>query len=681
MTEPPDARGPLLPEVFTEERPTRRGGFLRAIVGLLTVVGVGLLALPWVLSHTSLADRVAAGVAAELPDGTTVGRPVLSWIQPAGVRNVGYARSGVSVHAEQVLLDRPFWTYLWERQPPARVSLANVDVRFDLDEFGQDDPAPSAANPDQQNGEADAPSAIAELPSINIERLKVTVTGSTLVRPVAATFDSFSIQPKNGELIAAGTGRLSAEPTVSHSQPSEIGKAFIAATLGETAELAAVEVDAEDLDGAALSSLFGDSPLLAGTVDCKVELDFAEDGSAARVGLRSDDLAIAVTENPIRLSELRSIAEVTVDADGSLIQIGTAKFASGELTGQLRGTWPLATAEPAMDDVDRVAEGSVLEVETKPAIVGELSVREELLQALGLSASISVPVVHLKNLRCEPDDAETARLRGRVHWPSAAGYGLVSRDGFADCEATPSSLQLNMTQGPVATGFVRGRYEIDWTGTPTLRFAGGPMLENVVLTEALCRDWLKYVSPAVANGTEVSGQASLAMAPFTMPLDGRPAACEGTLTIAQAQLRPGPLLRSVGDRVQLVRSLLRDEPNATPQRRLPENFVQVPPQAVRFVGDASGVRHDRFLLAIGPLGVSTEAFVGYDERLAGRLTVIPPRRDNPERPVLAQLANQPLSFEIGGTIAKPQLKQGAVRDMGRELLRGTTRGLLQQLLD
>ena len=669
--------GPVLPEAMTDSPeddgaeaaavPMDAGSTekrlppaVRGVIGVAVLVAGGLAALPWAVSQTSIGDRVAAAVASKLPPGTTVGRPSLSWLRPAGVLNVGYSEPGLSVAVDRVSVDRPFWNYITKPAIPKRIAASGVQVRIDLDTYGS---GPTDPESDQSANKGEDKQSLPELPDLTVEDAVVELQGGGLAAPVtlripAATISAIGDHYDFASRIEVWSG-LATELVTETSTAA--GTIDVAGTLATDRSLA-VDLKSTALDCKSLQAAVGFA-LPTGPTAFELDLQQTDNLITGRFGMTAPRLTCEVAESgdPVTLQTVKSIVRFTADTESKFVNLEQIRLQSDQLSASAVGQWDwLADADPLRDR----------ELDANVNVAGPL------LHTLGLPTDFVLPQAQLKDVVIREADSELLAT-GQLTWPSLTAYGLNSRDGRVAWTATADRGTVMMTHAPVGTGFVRGRYDIDWSAEPRLQFAGGPMLERIVLTERLCRDWIRYVSPALANGTEVDGQFSLAMAPFTMPLDGRPESFEGALQIERASLRPGPLLSNLAGRVRAVRLATGRDGD----RRLPQELIQVPPQTVRFVGDARGVRHNRFELRMKNVGIATEAAVGYDQSLAGRLTIQPPPNVGTDRTVLQGLAAGPLTFAIGGTVSKPQLQRGAVRDVGRQLLQNGGQQLIQRLLD
>lgn len=79
--------------------------------------------------------------------------------------------------------------------------------------------------------------------------------------------------------------------------------------------------------------------------------------------------------------------------------------------------------------------------------------------------------------------------------------------------------------------------------TSRLKLGSGSRVENVQLTPELCRHWLGYVTPLMADAANVDGKLSIRMERFFWDLNApQNSDVAGLLTIHQATATPGSSL-------------------------------------------------------------------------------------------------------------------------------------------
>jgi hypothetical protein len=207
------------------------------------------------------------------------------------------------------------------------------------------------------------------------------------------------------------------------------------------------------------------------------------------------------------------------------------------------------------------------------------------------------------------------------------------------------------------------------------------ILEQVQITPEMCRGWMKYAAPLLADATEAKGKFSVAIQETSIPL-ADPTATEsvGVLQIHTAQIGPGPLGRQLVSIAKQVEALVKKQPfsQAAP---IDQVWVDLPEQQVNVQLHAGRVYHERMEFLIGDVQLSTQGSVGLDQSL--QLVVEAPIREEwiARDPSLTVLRGQTLKIPVRGSVSQPQVDAGALGDSARQLLGGAAQSALQGQLD
>ncbi|MEC7501455.1 MAG: hypothetical protein VX970_06975 [Planctomycetota bacterium] len=240
-------------------------------------------------------------------------------------------------------------------------------------------------------------------------------------------------------------------------------------------------------------------------------------------------------------------------------------------------------------------------------------------------------------------------------------------------------------------GIIRGtRIDIPFGGgqlqmVPFVRFDSGPavlllsqdtILSRAMITEALCRDWLQYLAPVLADATRTEGQFSIRLTRSVVPVEAPEAATlEGTLTIHEAQIRPGPVTEQIATIAAQVDAIINRRP--TPN----DPVLKIDPQEVPFRMVAGRIEHHQFEIEIGDVVVRTSGSVGLDQTL-DLVAEIPILQKWVDRdPILRGLAGQTLKLPIRGTVQNPKIDPKAIGKLSKQMLQGTANGFLNDAID
>lgn len=647
-----------------DAKPSRRkpgfvGRWMRRLF-FLCLVAVGLLAaLPWILTQTSIGDAALAEVSRRLPAGSNVGGLSLSWAKPVGVHDVAFQDGeGIEVNVREVTTGQSMLWMLMSRQPPEALTLRGIEATIDLD-------ARALAASKSVSDTSDSTPRSFDLPKIALEDATIRITNGPFRSPFIVRLESMAISPSAAKTFEIdGAGQLLA------TSPSEGGPFRITGEITPEDQVIRCGLTADGIDISRILELLQSPPFRAsGRLDTQLLVSRDGEGKPwlVKSSLHAPALvvqALSADSSPVRINELAVSAGGQYEPDSGDFVVSPFAVES-DLT---RGEWTI--------------RGNATE-----QLQASLNGRLELLGPAVALADLPNEV-QLSSVRFEPLSAslegEAVALSGSIHWPECSAFGLRSNNGQVDYQLTPSTLDVSLANVPVGSGRAVGEYRIDLTSTPPrLEFAGGPVLQQIALTEQLCRDWLKYVSPTLANATDVRGQFGLSLNPLNTPIaDGQLPDVSGQLLISSGSLQPGPLGRDIIGSIGSIGTLAGSD---AIRSRIGESnnleLMRLPPQQVDFAVQRNIVQHRGFTLVSGNVTLQTAGVVNLDDRIdiTARLTVNADAiRD---KPILAGAFMQPVDIPIGGTINSPKIDRSAFKNFGRDAAAGAVGGLLQKLLD
>lgn len=252
-----------------------------------------------------------------------------------------------------------------------------------------------------------------------------------------------------------------------------------------------------------------------------------------------------------------------------------------------------------------------------------------------------------------------------IGWESAQLMGLP---------IGPTEIAATFTGGsgsiqPIDLTVAEGRVHL----APQFRFQPGPaiitlppgrVLDQVRLSPELCRDSLKFVTPMLADATQIDGRFSLDLTEAAWPLGNTGAGTSsGSLLIHGAQVKPGPLAVQLMTTVEQIRAVVQKR---APREEVADRAVmELPEQSVQFRQADQRVAHDRFLMRFRDVEIQTRGSVGIDESL-NLIASIPIREDwiSDER-IRTALGGQMLQVPIYGTLRQPQVDPRAIGELAR----------------
>ena len=277
----------------------------------------------------------------------------------------------------------------------------------------------------------------------------------------------------------------------------------------------------------------------------------------------------------------------------------------------------------------------------------------------------------------------TSWLSPQLQGEAGIGWQQIHAWGF-DFEPGKMDLKLenqNVFVLPLELATRGGRIRI----TPRLRLdhplrvdlEAGQVVEQVQITPQMCRGWLKFVAPLLADVTEAHGRFSVALDGATIPL-ASPATSQirGTLQIHAAEVGPGATSQQILSVIQQIQTISR----ANRRQSSPSlsDWIIVPEQNVRFQMLDGKIYHEDLTLLIGNVPVKTRGWVDVDEQI--NLVARLPIQESwvGQDRWLAGLRGQTIEVPIRGTLKQPRVDHNFLNDLGQKVLRRSTESFLQE---
>ena len=272
---------------------------------------------------------------------------------------------------------------------------------------------------------------------------------------------------------------------------------------------------------------------------------------------------------------------------------------------------------------------------------------------------------------------ENLEASATLAWESIDAWGLQAGPGVVAATLKRSVLKTEPIEFTLSGGQARLLPRVTLGDRPTLTVLRGTRMQNVALTEQVTAEWLRFVTPLLADSARVRGKFSAAVQSATVPLDDPTTSdVSGVLRIHTATAEPGLMVEQLVGVVDQVRTVLGKNPRGTRGMR-----VGVPEQEIRFRVLDQRVHHDRFRLEIDGVTLSTSGSVGFDQTLDLVAELTLPDKWLGSSDFTRSLAGQPLRMPIRGTFSQPQIDRSFLRDLTAGAAGRAVNNLLDKQLD
>ncbi|MCA9217067.1 MAG: hypothetical protein KDB27_28555 [Planctomycetales bacterium] len=270
----------------------------------------------------------------------------------------------------------------------------------------------------------------------------------------------------------------------------------------------------------------------------------------------------------------------------------------------------------------------------------------------------------------------------QVGWAKAHAYGLDIDQANIEANLQNQQVRFSAFELPLAQGKLAASPLIDLRDRdrPILHQSQARVLDRVQLSPELCRTWLKYVAPLLADTTQAEGVFSVDLNRATVPLySPQQASVFGTLEVERATVGPGSLSRQFLNLANQIKAIV-DGGNASRIVNADRLTIAMRPQKIQFEMREGAVGHQGLTMHFGDVEVTTQGWVTLDEQL--RMTAaIPIQRDWVEgERMLQSLAGQTLDIPIHGTLRQPRLDSRAVQKLTEKAVRGAAESIIRDEL-
>ncbi|MCA9060138.1 MAG: hypothetical protein KDA85_16635, partial [Planctomycetaceae bacterium] len=275
------------------------------------------------------------------------------------------------------------------------------------------------------------------------------------------------------------------------------------------------------------------------------------------------------------------------------------------------------------------------------------------------SSSAFVPGTTSAN---ELPTGDPLRVSGKIAWQGGSVYGMPLGPGTLQAQYDQGVIRTEPIQVSLGGGqaSVMARYD---SHADVLELASGSRIEQIQLTREFCQEWLGYVSPMMADATEVQGSVSARLDRFhwnfAIPDSSL---ASGTLTVHSAEAAPGASLLQMLQLIDTVRRL--DNANRSSVVR----SLSLPPQNVTVDVHDGAVYHQGLQVELAGYQMESSGSVGLRDQ---QLQVVLPV------PLEKQTAGtgKTNTVPLRGTVRSPQPDlSGVLQSLG-------TNRLEQQLND
>lgn len=262
-------------------------------------------------------------------------------------------------------------------------------------------------------------------------------------------------------------------------------------------------------------------------------------------------------------------------------------------------------------------------------------------------------------------------------WSGVEVLGLNVGPGAVDAKLAGSQVEVPPLDVSIEDGrLVAAPRVFLFAPQPTLAVGQGRVLENVRLSPELCRAWMKYVTPLLADVTQIDGRFSVDLVGGQVPLtDPNRLGAQGTIEIREITAGPGPAAQPLVNLTRQLKGIL-DKKQLLGLGQSQPTWIHLPAQKIEFQVVDGRVYHRNLLMKVGDITMRTSGSVGLDQSLdvMSEVPVLDQWIDKEK--AFAPLRGQMLKIPVRGSLGAPKFDLKVLKDLGGLV----TGGLLDKFL-
>jgi hypothetical protein len=284
------------------------------------------------------------------------------------------------------------------------------------------------------------------------------------------------------------------------------------------------------------------------------------------------------------------------------------------------------------------------------------------------------------------DSSSRNQMAGSVSlmWDRGEWYALPIGGGTLAVDLSPERIKVRPVKVTIAEGTAKFGPAIERsTKGAVLLQTPERLLDRVQLTDEICHEWLKYISPLSADAARVRGSFTVDNTKvLQVPLDRwQQMSAEGLVQIHSAEMRPGPLAMQFITLSKQIEALRRGTP-FDPQAVDPEKpLMTITRQAVPCKVENGRVYHKDLTIVLRDLSVTSSGSVGFDDSLDLVAQVEVPEKWKIRGKPVREIWGASIQIPIRGTITRPQMDPRVIQSLMDRLVRGTVTNFLEEELN
>ena len=270
---------------------------------------------------------------------------------------------------------------------------------------------------------------------------------------------------------------------------------------------------------------------------------------------------------------------------------------------------------------------------------------------------------------------------GSFGWNSGRVFGVDVGEARIKGSLAASRIDFETIKMRMSQGLVEVTPQILLKSTgPELFIGNESVIQHAMITPQMCRHWLQYVAPVVAQSAQAEGAFSVDINQARLPMnnifDGH---AQGVLHVHSAKVGPGLLGTQLIWVANQVRAIASGDPSSAVQQTQ-QQWLAIPKQEVAFHLDHHRVSHDRLVLQVGDVQMQTSGSVGEDQSLNMTVSVVIQPEWVKNQQLLARFAGQKVQIPISGTLQQPKIDTKILVSLSQQMIQNAAGQIIENEL-
>lgn len=284
------------------------------------------------------------------------------------------------------------------------------------------------------------------------------------------------------------------------------------------------------------------------------------------------------------------------------------------------------------------------------------------------------------------DSSDRERMAGSVSlmWDRGEWNALPIGPGTLSVDLTPQRMTVRPLEVAVAGGTARFGPMIERSSQGSLLLQQPErLIDRVQLTDEICQQWLKYVSPLTADAARVRGSFTVDNTQLIqVPLDRwQQMTAEGLVQIHSAEMRPGPLAMQFITLSKQIEALRRGTPFDPQAADANEPVMTITRQTVPCKVEKGRVYHRDLTIELRDLTITSSGSVGFDDSLDLVAQIQIPEKWKVRGKPVREIWGASIKIPIRGSFSRPQMDLRVIQSLMDQLVRGTVTNFLEEELN